>query len=224
MEPITISPSNSRQEHSCNLLTGKGQSNISTAREEIKKEKSVSFNIIPSVKILGDTSPNIQTDEVCNNNKQTKSQFKIFYSNISSLSPAAKNYLFHLPSDINALFLLELHSSSDVARNAFRRNGWSPCYNPTEFGPDRPVNGHGGEMIAFRSSDYFSSIPSPIIDIITAQFGKPRFSAAVISLNQVQVLTVTVYLWHTEGFSERNLSTLNQILLLKVLMKLPSYV
>ena len=159
---------------------------------------------------------------ITNNNKIDSSvsnkSFGIFYSNITSLSVHAQEYLFSLPREVDCLMLAELHKEPDYVKNKFRINNWSTSYSPPE-----PTQGgtHGGELVATRSHISHSNISNDIINSMTDQFGPIRFSCKIIKFHKVDVLLVSVYLWCSEGFSVRNNLILHQINIIRNMLKIP---
>ena len=80
-------------------------------------------------------------------------EFNIFYSNISSFSPHAKNYISSLSSRLNvkvkALVLVEVHKDDGMSvQGSLRKYGFAAEYTVPE--PTTSKN-HGGECVATRS-------------------------------------------------------------------------
>ena len=113
--------------------------------------------------------------------------------------------------------LCELHKSKEFVENKFLRNGFSASYTDPE---NTAAGNHGGEVVALRSSYHSRDIKQDTIDKLE-QLGKLRFAHKIVSFQSVEVLCVCVYLWHSEGLSERNNNILKQIYIIKNMLKLP---
>ena len=59
------------------------------------------------------------------------------------------------------------------------------------------------------------------MQLVSKQFGELRFSAMGLIMKKVEFVVVTVYLWHTEGFTERNNAILFSVQYFMKLIKLP---
>ena len=148
-------------------------------------------------------------------------EFKIFFSNITSLSPHAKNYFSNdLDPDVKVLAINEIHKDDEIAvKNFFRGIGFKAEYNLPE--PTTAQN-HGGECVAVRS--HFNSKPvnaDVLISIETHFNANLRIAATIISLKGADVLLVTIYLWDSENFSPRNIIILQQLHMLATILNLP---
>ena len=68
--------------------------------------------------------------------------FTLFYSNISSLSSHAKNYIFSMPKYVSAMACVECHKEDSVSvESMFRANGFKAAYSPAE---KLTILNHGG--------------------------------------------------------------------------------
>jgi hypothetical protein len=143
------------------------------------------------------------------------------FSNISSLSPHARNYFSKdLDKDIKALALNELHKDDRISVNSFFREiGFKAEYNIPE--PTTAQN-HGGECVAIRS--HFNSRPvnADVLEAIENHFNANlRIAAVIIPFKGIEVLLVTIYLWDSENFSPRNIIILQQLHMLAAILNLP---
>ena len=140
-------------------------------------------------------------------------KFKVFYSNLSSLSAHAKNYIFSLPAEIKLLALLECHNEDVLAtQELFRRNGYTASYNPAERAN---MWNHGGECLATRSYINSRPVSDVLLKSIVEYFMTDlRFAARIVCFKQMEVVFITPYLWVSEGFSQRNQTILRQISML----------
>ena len=87
--------------------------------EQNHTKKKVSFNPIPQVKtFVSNTSNDISS--ASDSQAVFSKTFKFFYSNISSLSDHAQNYLLRLPYDIKAMLLVEAHKDIQKVKSAFK--------------------------------------------------------------------------------------------------------
>ena len=67
-------------------------------------------------------------------------------------------------------------------------------------------------------------IQSSILDLIKEHFmTELRFAARIIKLKNLEIISITIYLWVSENFSERNQIILRQIHMLQCLVKLPIF-
>jgi hypothetical protein len=153
-------------------------------------------------------------ENISNSNKS----FRIFFANITSFSRQAQDYLFTLPRDVQVVMLAEVHKEEQSVISRFRKNKFLPCYNP----PTNKNQGtHGGEIVATRAHLQAKPIPKEVIGYLISQFGPLHFAAKIVILTKVQVLFVSVYLWDSEGLSERNNTILQTIGLMSRYLKLP---
>ena len=74
---------------------------------------------------------------------------------------------------------------------------------------------HGGELIATKNHIQTKCVPINILEHIQNEFGELRFAAKIIIFHNFELLCVTVYLWCSEGLSNRNNNILYQILMLQ---------
>ena len=74
----------------------------------------------------------------------------VFYANITSLSPHAKNYIFSLPKSVHAFAGVELHKIDKLeTENVFKFHGYNASYTPAE---KLQTMSHGGEIVAAKAS------------------------------------------------------------------------
>ena len=114
-------------------------------------------------------------------------EFSVFYANITSLSPHAKNYIFSLPTNINLFAGGELHKVDQLeTENLFRFHGYRASYNPSE---QLQSLCHGGEIVAAKASlnsrPVNNLILNTIVDSLNSQI---RFAARIIVFKQLEVL------------------------------------
>ena len=145
----------------------------------------------------------------------------LFNSNITSLSVEAKDYLFALPNEVKYLTLNEIHKTDKTeVEDMFKSKGFTASFNPSQLTSKGGT--HGGEIVACRSHIQSNSIKPQILDNISSLVDSPlHFSARILKLHKLQVLLVAVYLWTSEGFSDRNNNGLFSTLYLKEILKLP---
>ena len=190
------------------------------------RNRTVNINPIPQIHFINgqDRVERIHAEKYSNkvthDFQESSKLFYVFYSNVTSLSPQAKDYLFSLPEEVKALALVELHKDYDTVANVFQSNNYSVAYTApeqTQFGGT-----HGGELVAVKSHIESRQIDSDILDKIATHFNAPlRFAAKNVKFHSLNLLLVSVYLWCSEGFSERNNVILQQIQMLKMIAGLP---
>ena len=195
-----------------------------TEVSEVRNTKNLVISTIPDVKLINDkqlslAGPSNGESQCKLYARQSDKLFTMFYSNITSLSSHAQQYLFDLPDEVSALLLVEVHKDQEYVKSKFKRNCFNVSYSPPEATSD--TGNHGGELVATRHNFISTGVDQTILDLMDSKFEKRRFAARIISFQSVNVLVIAVYLWCSEGFSERNQSILNQILILKKLLKLP---
>ena len=146
--------------------------------------------------------------------------FKCFFSNISSLSPHAKEYISSLSGNIHLLASVEVHKDNSLSvESFFNTNGYSISYNVPE---KANVLSHGGELIAVRKHLNSRPVQSEYLESVAEYFMSTlRFSARMVVLKGLEVLFLAVYLWASEGFSQRNQTILKQMKLLIQMLDLP---
>jgi hypothetical protein len=136
--------------------------------------------------------------------------FNVFMSNITSLSPHAKNYIFSLPKEIQLLCLSECHNKDKLqVEDLFRINGFHASYNPAE---QANVLTHGGECVATRSFVNSRSVADTVFKAIEDFYhSKLRFAARIVRFHNFEVLFVCPYLWvqitsqiETKSFSSKS--------------------
>ena len=144
----------------------------------------------------------------------------MFYANITSLSPHAKNYIVNMDPSINVLALGEIHKDDSLSVNSFfNKCGWKMAYNKPE--PTTALN-HGGEGVATRSHIHAREVDNDILNAISDHFNTNiRFAAKILSVRRYDILVISVYLWDSEGFSSRNSCIMQQIHMLASLIGLP---
>ena len=199
------------------------------------KDRNVTINPLPQV-VCYDNSDNstegvnskskldtITSKHINNINDMpsNKDLTYLFYSNVSSLSRAARDYIFTLPREVRAVALAECHRPKDEVEGKFSRKGFTVEYNVPEESPNNPNGTHGGELIGVRNGYTHRKISQDLLDVIIKYYGILRFSAMILSMQGVEFVFATVYLWHTEGFTERNITILYQLQYIQRLTKLP---
>ena len=152
-----------------------------TGIASFKVEKEVNINPLPQVHLLD--SP----VEVCaNNSKSPKTshpstkEFNVFYSNISSFSLHAREYLFANSNSTHMFMLAELHKPSQFVRSKFQKQRFSVSYNfPENF--DKGT--HGGEVIACKNNLGGYNIPFAVTDtrlLPNAPLARPKAEAGLL--------------------------------------------
>ncbi len=147
--------------------------------------------------------------------------FSVFHANLSSLSEHAADYVLTLPKCIKALSLNEIHKHDALqVADMFRRHGFKAYYNIPEG--DTNTAGHGGEIVATRSHILSNPIQPNILDYISEHFGSTIWlSACTIQFKGAVVISASIYLWCSEGLSERNNIILLKLNMLVNILKLP---
>ena len=98
-----------------------------------------------------------------------------FYSNVTSLSNHAQEYIFSISHYINILAIVETHKEDEYVKNKFANNGYNVSPNPPA---DLSTGGtHGGELIATKTHLQTKRIPQSILQHISHEFGETRFAA-----------------------------------------------
>ena len=146
--------------------------------------------------------------------------FSVFYANITSLSPHATNYIFSLPKHINLFAGVELHKHDTLeVENLFRFHGFKSSYNPAE---KLHTLYHGGEIVAARASLNSRPVNPYIYQTIVESLNSTiRFTSRIVVFKQLELLCITIYLWDSEGFTDRNITLLRQLKMLIDLVGLP---
>ena len=139
---------------------------------------------------------------------------------MTSLSLHAYNYLFALPKSVKALALVECHKVDELSTcNTFKDNGFTASYNIPE---KASVLTHGGECLAIRSHIHSTPVPIHVLEMIQEFFNAQlRFAARILHIRKSQIIIITVYLWASEKFSERNIVILRSILMLIKYLGIP---
>ena len=114
--------------------------------------KCVSFHEKPEVCLLeeeGDPKgSNLKDCPEASVNKSSNKEFCLFYSNITSLSKHAMEYLFALPPNILMLMLVETHKEEAYTKSQFSFNDFNTTCSPPEVTSE--MGTHGGEVIAVK--------------------------------------------------------------------------
>jgi len=148
----------------------------------------------------------------------SKKTFKLFFANVTSFSKQAKDFVFSKLKEYDVVLLAEMHKEGHSVLSTFRKHKLSPSYNP----PIKMNEGtHGGEIVATRAHIQAKLIPKDVIDYLTSQFGPLCFAAKIVIFRKVEVLFVSVYLWVSEGLSERNNTILQTIAITARYLNLP---
>ena len=145
--------------------------------------------------------------------------FKMFYSNISSLSLHAKNYLASLDS-YDMINVIECHNLDKLqVESFFRENGYMCTYNVAE---KLNVLSHGGEALAIKHNYNARPVEKNVLDVIEEQYlTKLRFASMIVSFRGMDILFLNPYLWVSQGFSHDNRIILKQIHVLSKMLGLP---
>ena len=148
--------------------------------------------------------------------------FSLFYSNISSLSSHAKNYIFSLPTKMSALALAECHYEDELSvTNLFRTNGFKVAYSPAERSN---VLNHGGELVGTRCHIASRLVPTTILELVRDYFNTNlRFASLIVQFKIGEMLFIVPYFWVGEGFSERNQTIIRQISMVRRSLGLPFF-
>jgi len=133
-----------------------------------------------------------------------------------------RDYLFSLPKEVKGFLAVETHTSNSLVESLCFRKGFTVACNEPQ--PSEGGGTHGGELIAMRSKYHARQINPDILNSISNHYGILRFASMIINIKGVELLLITLYLWHTEGFTERNHVILYQIQYLKVLLGLPAFI
>ena len=128
-------------------------------------------------------------------------------------------YLFALPQNIVMLMLVETHRDETYTKSQFNKRELNVTCSPPEA--TNEMGTHGGELIAVKQCIKSTNINTQVDSYFKERFPMRRFAARIVNFRSLDVLVVTVYLWCSEGFTERNNALLQQILLLKNFLKLP---
>ena len=122
------------------------------------------FQVIPDVHIyesgVHDTVPDIQTSV---KPKMSAEVFTAFFSNISSFSNHAQDYLFKLPEEVKLIMCCEAHKEEQLVKSCFNSRGFSVSYNPPS---DTQSGTHGGELVALRSSYESKLVPDEVLNAV----------------------------------------------------------
>jgi hypothetical protein len=123
--------------------------------------------------------------------------FKCLFSNISSLSPHAKEYIVNIPKDIQLLALVEIHKKDPLSvESFFAGNGYSISYNPPE---ESNVLSHGGELVAVRKHLNSRPVAKEYLESVADYFmATLRFAARILVFKGLEVLVVAIYSWVSE--------------------------
>ena len=109
------------------------------------------INPVPKIKFYNSGPPETEIPgETSNENSHKpihKSGFKetfiMFYSNVSSLSPHALDYLFSLPGEVKALLIVESHKDYNFVLDRFTSNNYSATYSQPETNSESTSHGGG---------------------------------------------------------------------------------
>lgn len=196
---------------------------IASIKQERKPTKHT-FNIIPEVIVYNEKEETHNSTESDNKSKDkpASKSFFLFYCNVSSFSRAVSDYLFALPPEVKGIMICETHKPNSSIEGKLHRHGYTGACNEPQETEDGGT--HGGELVAIRSKYKAKVINPDILAQISKHYGTLRFAAMILTVKKVDVLVVTLYLWHTEGFTERNQIILSQIQMLKYLLKIPMIV
>jgi hypothetical protein len=137
-----------------------------------KEARNQRVSILPHTQIY---PPPVSAHTPVDKGNSDVQEFKIFYSNLSSLSLQATDYIFALPKEVKVLALLELHKEDvESVVNKFSCNNYRAYYNPPE---PAVVGNHGGELVACKSHLSSSPVLQEILEHIASHFAAPlRFS------------------------------------------------
>ena len=129
-------------------------------------------------------------------------------------------YIYSLPKEIKVFCGVELHRTEQLEiEQDFKMNGFMASYNPAE--PLTTLN-HGGEVVSCRGHVNSRPIKDSIIDHIReSQNNYVRFAARLIVSKQLEILIISIYLWDSEGFSDRNIILLKRLKMVTDLVGLP---
>ena len=200
---------------------------LSVASSEIhaRATSRVRFNLVPEVFSVPCDSPNpMEPRSFTELQKHVDKNdlFVIFYSNISSLSIQARNFIFGKEmASVHSLALVETHKTDrQFVENMFRKHHRTPYVNPAL--KTSATGSHGGEVIANLAHLNSMPIEQSIFDNIRDYTQEPIcFAACTIRLKGLTFLLVVPYLVVGEGMSPRNSQLIGQIDLLRRAVGLP---
>ena len=145
-------------------------------------------------------------------------------ANITSLSVQAKEYLFDKENTtkLSVLMLNEIHKQHSIeVTSQFHRGGYNSYYNPSTFNPTTQGT-HGGELVAIKKNLNSKNLEPSLLEVIAEESQHPlAFSASYLRLKGLTILLCTVYLFCTEGMSERNNAIMFQLSILRNLVGIP---
>ena len=158
----------------------------------------------------------------------------IYCANISSFSLVSQQTLTQKMKQHSILACVEHHKPTPTIEQFFQAKGWRvECTPPEPVQPHAISNshseysktsghGHGGEFVASSKYIQCNNIQHDILHPIAEKTQAPRrFAATILRLRHVSVVLVAIYLWDTEGLSERNQNLLYQLYLLTLLFNMP---
>ena len=116
--------------------------------------------------------------------------------------------------------LTELRKEVSTVHSIFKSHGFSPSYNSQQQSLKET---HGGELVALDKRWQCEEVP--IDDILNniSKLGVLRFACKITIVHDVEIICTTIYLWDSEGFTERNITILQQLYILKRILKLPMF-
>ena len=143
--------------------------------------RQVKLNPIPEVNILLSGSGEVDLrDKVSTKPDGSDKQFMAFFSDITSFSNHAQEYLFTLPSEVKLICCCEAHKDEQQIRRSFESHGFSVNYNP-------PYEHHGGELVALRNSYENRQLPDEIMNAVK-YVSSVHFASKIMNFHKVEVV------------------------------------
>jgi hypothetical protein len=146
--------------------------------------------------------------------------FYIFYSNITSLSIIAKQFLFAIPH-VHALAVCETHDPDRFAtESTFQGAGYNVSVQPARIGIGKGT--HGGEAFAICKDFESNCVDIDMLNHLADLFAAPMpFACRILNFKDISILFVVLYLKDSVGLDEQNHNTLTQLYMLVVLLGIP---
>ena len=152
---------------------------------QLKCLRQVKLNPIPEVNILLSDSGEIDLrDKVSTKPDGSNKQFLAFFSNITSFSNHAQEYLFTLPSEVKLICCCEAHQDEQQMRRSFESRGFSVNNNP-------PYENHGGELVALRNSYENRALPDEIMNAVKS-VSPVHLASKIVNFHKVEAVFITV--------------------------------
>ena len=147
----------------------------------------------------------------------------LYCANVSSFGLVTQHTLFRKMKQHSILACVEHHKPISYIKDVFQAKGWRvECTSPepttqpaalSEHDSTAPAgHGHGGEFIASNKYIQCTNIQTNVLESLAEKTNVPRrFAASILRLKHVSVVLVAIYLWDSEGLSDRNQNLLYQV-------------